>query len=174
MDDVNMDNDDKVEVDKDKEIAAAAEILTKGTPLREAGIKRRDLKLASFLERKNKLLLRIRNKFNALVLELLTKTKEDIHEMICNKNIDDDDDYQGLDSSRDTEAKVETAIQFFPEVISQPYAEEGEEEKYPIQWICFSKECDCNVKAVSFIALFARLAIEFLSFEQPCARRIID
>jgi len=117
-----------------------------------------DLKLSSLLERKNELPLRTRNKFNALVAELLTKTKDDIHDMICDNHInDDDDDYRGLDSYRDTEAQLETAIRFFPEVITQKY---GEDEEYPIQRLCFS-----NVKSVSFIAVIAQVAIELHSFE---------
>ena len=69
-----------------------------------------------------------------------------------------------MDSTRDTEAQVETAIRFFPKVISQPCWEDGE-EKYPLQRICVSNEVKCNVKAVSFITVLARLAIEFHSFE---------
>jgi len=115
------------------------------------------LKLTSLFERKNELPLRTRNKFD-LVLELLTKTKDDIHDMICDTNIGDANaNYGGLDSSRDTEAEVETAIRFFPEVISQTYGE-GIRKEYSIQRLCFGK-------AVSFIAVIAPLAIEFHSFE---------
>jgi len=89
--------------------------------------------------------------------------------MICDNNDGDDDaNYRGLDSSRDTEAQVETALRFFPEVISQPCWEDGDEdegedededEEYPIQRLCN------NRKALSFIAGVARLAIEYHSFE---------
>eukprot|EP00751_Fragilariopsis_kerguelensis_P040226 CAMPEP_0171007286 /NCGR_PEP_ID=MMETSP0736-20130129/19709_1 /TAXON_ID=186038 /ORGANISM="Fragilariopsis kerguelensis, Strain L26-C5" /LENGTH=69 /DNA_ID=CAMNT_0011437827 /DNA_START=124 /DNA_END=329 /DNA_ORIENTATION=- len=61
--------------------------------------------------------------------------------MICDNNDGDDDtDYRGLDSRRDTEAQVETALRFFPEVIPstkiQKYGEDedGDElAEYPIQ-----------------------------------------
>jgi hypothetical protein len=40
----------------------------------------------------------------------------DVHELLCNN---DAENYRGLDSDRDTEAEVETAIRFFPpEVLS--------------------------------------------------------
>jgi len=130
-----------------------------------AAVEERDQQLTSLLARKDELPLRTRNRLNELVFELLTKMKKDVHEMICHNNSRDDDD-RGLDSSRDTEAQVETALRFFPEVISQPCWEDGDEdegegegEEYPIQRLCN------NRKAVSFIAGVARLAIEYHSFE---------
>ena len=148
------DSEDEQSVTEEEQLLVAA-----------AAIEERDQKLSSLLEQKNELPVRTRNKFNALVAELLTQTKDDIHEMICDNNIEDAE-YRGLDSSRDTEAEVETALRFFPEVISQPCGENEEGgEEYPIQRLCISNEGKYNVKAISFIAVVAPLAIEFHSFE---------
>ncbi|OEU17866.1 hypothetical protein FRACYDRAFT_238294 [Fragilariopsis cylindrus CCMP1102] len=69
---------------------------------------------------------------------------------------DDDDDYNGLDSGRDTEEEVEAIIRFFPEVLSTA----DEDFIYPIQRLA------CNIKVISFIPLYVRLAIEFGSFPE--------
>ena len=97
--------------------------------------------------------------------ELLTITKNDIHAMICDNNIHDDD-YQGLDSTLDTEAQAKTALRLFPEVLSQPCGNNGEGVvEYPIQHLCFSNKSKCNEKVALFIAPIAQLATEFRSFE---------
>ena len=132
--DINRDNNENImdEIDIDSDDDNDDQSLTEEEATAET-IKERDLKLSSLLERKHELPLRTRNKFNALVAKLLTKTKEDIHAMICKNDIDYAD-YQGLDRSCDTEAQVETAIRFFPEVVSQCYLYEGDEgEVCPIQ-----------------------------------------
>jgi uncharacterized membrane protein YqiK len=67
------------------------------------------------LQRKYELSARTRNKIDQLVEEFLDKTKNDIHDMLCDSNYEN---YRGLDSSRDTEEEVETAVQFFPGVLS--------------------------------------------------------
>jgi hypothetical protein len=92
--------------------------------------------------------------------------------MICDNN---GDDYCGLDSDLDTEAEVETAIRFFPDVLScrkgdrwdynkaQLVDAEGEGE-YPIRCISYLAGLSrpfFNLRSVSFIPLYIRLAIEF-------------
>jgi hypothetical protein len=88
------------------------------------------------------------------------------------------EDYDGLDSDRDTEDEVETAIRFFPEILSRRKQEgywheeeqEWEEGFYPIQYLVCS-QCDhgtnsFNLKAVSFVPLVARLSKEFGQFTE--------
>mmetsp|Transcript_63171 Transcript_63171/g.70748 ORF Transcript_63171/g.70748 Transcript_63171/m.70748 type:complete len:110 (+) Transcript_63171:19-348(+) len=108
MDDaaVNMENDDEAEAEA--EIAAAA---VAAEVVAEAEIEANERKLTSLLDRKKELPLRTRNTLNGLVKELLSRTKDEIHEMLCDQN---EENYQGLDSDRDTEAEVETALRFFP------------------------------------------------------------
>ena len=92
------------------------------------------------------------------------------------------ENYQGLDNSRDTEAEVEQALREFPETITRRnvivfdslddhWRGAGEDEgDYPIQCLPLTQDAggdrDTNHKAVSFVHLFARLAIEFNSFEE--------
>ena len=45
------------------------------------------------------------------------RSSEDIHGMLCDQN--NDENYQGLDSNHDTEAEVKTAVQLYPNAISQ-------------------------------------------------------
>jgi hypothetical protein len=53
---------------------------------------------------------------NWLETPTVGETEDDIHDHICSNY---EDDYHGLDSDRDTEAEVETAIRFFHEVLSR-------------------------------------------------------
>eukprot|EP00751_Fragilariopsis_kerguelensis_P019343 CAMPEP_0170839086 /NCGR_PEP_ID=MMETSP0734-20130129/3785_1 /TAXON_ID=186038 /ORGANISM="Fragilariopsis kerguelensis, Strain L26-C5" /LENGTH=313 /DNA_ID=CAMNT_0011206661 /DNA_START=67 /DNA_END=1005 /DNA_ORIENTATION=- len=150
MDDAaNMDNDDE----PDAEIVAA---VAAAMIANKAAIEENELKLTSLLERKKELPLRTRNKLNELVKELLSHTKDDIHDMLCDQN---EDDYRGLDSNRDTEAEVETALRFFPEVL--PLLKDN---LYPIQRLCRFSNYKFNVKAASFVSILARVAIESHSF----------
>jgi len=89
---------------------------------------------------------------------------DDIHEMLFDDDVGED--YRGLDSDRDTEAEVETAVRFFPNVLSR---EGGRYGWYPIKSLSSTFDNSYsevpNLKAVSFIHLLARLAIEFDTFE---------
>lgn len=82
------------------------------------------------------------------------------------------DRHRGLDSERDTEAEIETALRFFPQILTTRGGRNG---FLPIQcitgiykdfWNINNNRWICNVKTVSFVYLFARLAIEFNSFEE--------
>ena len=75
-------------------------------------------KLIPILQRKGEFSLRSRNKINELARAFLENLGNDIHDMLC----DDDVEAEfliGLDSDRDTEAEVETALRFFPELLSR-------------------------------------------------------
>jgi len=145
----NMDNDDEAEAET--AAAAAAAVIADETEIEE-----NEQKLTSLLKRKKELPLRTRNTLNGLVKELLSRTKDDIHDMLCDQN---EENYQGLDSDRDTEAEVETALRFFPEVL--PLLKDN---LYPIQRLCRFSNYKFNVKAASFVSILARVAIESHSF----------
>ena len=98
--------------------------------------------------------------------------------MLCEDDLENDYDYYGLDDSRDTEAEVETAIRFFPEALSRKKMARTDDDGlwfpgyYPIHYLAsIQNDVDllfviCNVKAVSFIPLIARLALELGLFEE--------
>ncbi|OEU11202.1 hypothetical protein FRACYDRAFT_270936, partial [Fragilariopsis cylindrus CCMP1102] len=83
----------------------------------------------------------------------------------------------GLDSDRDTEQEVETAIRLFPEVLTTKKIivwhddyDELIESFYPVQLLAFSHRGEprsrrCNLKAISFIPLLVRLAKELDVFD---------
>jgi hypothetical protein len=104
-----------------------------------------------------------RNKIDIWVEEFLTRTIDNLHDMLCNVNVYDDAGidgdlyYNGLDSNVDTEAEVETALRVFPEVLSR---RGGRYNIYPIQYIAY------YYSTVSFLPLVARLALEFGLFEK--------
>jgi hypothetical protein len=103
------------------------------------------------------------NEIDKLVDGFLEQVGNSVHNLLCSNNIDD---YKGLDCDRDTEKEVETAIRFFPEVLSR---RGGSYNEFPIQiqLYLYGSRCDrCHLKAVSFIPLLARLAIEFSVFEE--------
>ena len=185
MDDVNIDNDNdnnnnnnNEEEQLQHEEAAAAEqerIVTTS----------RHLEINSVLKRKKTFPLRTRNKVDVLVQEFLDKLKDDIHDMLYHG--DYDDEYRGLDCNRDTEEEVEAIVLLFPDVLTRrkqiheirdvdEYDSEDEDpfdvrEFYPIQSLAvkcigFHDDFVSNVKAVSFIPLFARLAIKLGLFEE--------
>ncbi|OEU07300.1 hypothetical protein FRACYDRAFT_251103 [Fragilariopsis cylindrus CCMP1102] len=136
-----------------------------------AATKQRDLKIGSVLERKEKFPLRNRKKIDELIKEFLEKLGDDIHDMLCENTFENSftvaDTYDGLDSDRDTEEEVETAIRFFPEVVVY----DGHLH-YPIQELAITRDRDGdwawgrNRKTLSFIPLLARLAIELGLFEE--------
>jgi hypothetical protein len=103
--------------------------------------------------------LRTRYNIDVLADEFLRKSKDDIHDMLCDNCLEN---YRGLDSSRDTEKEVETAIRFFPEVLSTTKVLESNnddldpKELYPIQYLIYTynyqdDEEESNMRAVSFV-----------------------
>ena len=70
---------------------------------------------------------------------------------------------KGLNCDRDTEAEVEVAIRFFPNVLSYDRYHGG---YYPIYAQFRNFGGDENLKAASFIPLFAKLGIELGQFEE--------
>jgi hypothetical protein len=134
----------------------------------------RRLKLISVLEGKEEFSFRTRHKIDELVEEFLDKTEDDVHDMLCENNDAESEDYHGLDSNRDTEAEVETTIRFFPNVLTRRKTfvwdddDDNEEDgEYPIQCQCLAYSgWRCNEKAVYFVPIVARLAIELGLFEE--------
>jgi hypothetical protein len=104
-----------------------------------------------------------KNKIIALAEEILTHTEDDIHDMLCDNDIFNDTFYRGLDDERDTEEQVEIAIRFFPDVLTEAKLSKTNEWLYPIQYLASVRNAEIgNGKAVSFIPLLARLAIEWM------------
>jgi len=95
-----------------------------------------------------------------------------LHGLICNTkdyDLDNTDSYQDLDSGRDTEAEVETAIREFPEVLSRRDDDGDGDGDYPIQDLPYTADNNrnfiCNLKTISFIAVLARLEFKFNKLE---------
>jgi hypothetical protein len=99
-----------------------------------------------------------------LVENFLYQADVDLHVFLCDN--DYDQNYRGLDCDRDTEDEVETAIRFFPDVLSR----RGDYfNVYPIQLLPYAFKMGyrrTNVKAVSFIPLIVKLAIELGQFDE--------
>ncbi|OEU19144.1 hypothetical protein FRACYDRAFT_237434 [Fragilariopsis cylindrus CCMP1102] len=134
-------------------------------------------KLILVLQYRETFPLRTRNQTDELVEKFLAELEDDVHNMLCADLTDpNSDNYRGLDSERDTEAEVEAIVRIFPEVLTRIRIENEDDEHvslhYPIQLLAFAHNEDedgsygCNVKAVSFIPVVARLAIEFGCFEE--------
>jgi hypothetical protein len=189
----NNDSDDDNDSDNDQqqqqilimeEQAAAAATAIAIATATAAKKRRTRIELISLLQQHDEFYLRARNKIDDLAEEFLEKMEDDIHNMLCEDNIENN--YNGLDDSRDTENEVETAIRFFPAVLSKRKAgrwreadddEDDDEEEnewiegeYPIQYLALMRNefyCKmCNLKAVSFVPLVARIAIELGLFEK--------
>ena len=79
------------------------------------------------------------------------------------ENSSDDriDETKGFNSDRDTEAEVEVAIRFFPDVLTTIRY-----NRYPIRAQLGSYRLNPNLKSVSFVPLLAKLAIEFDLFTE--------
>ena len=126
-------------------------------------------KLIPILQRKGEFSLRSRNKINELARQFLKNLGNDIHDMLCEDDVEADD-YFGLDSNRDTEAEIETALRFFPELLSRTKKATHGYRFYPIDLLAYTRSGNnigkCNLKAVSFVPLVVRLAIEFDLFEE--------
>ena len=161
MDDADTNNEEDQEHGEEEIISTAA------------AKQRRLLKLISVLEKKDKFSLRTRNKTDELVENFLQVLGDDIHDMLCD-NYTEAENYSGLDSDRDTEAEIEATVRSFPEVLTRRIYDDDDDDNeyfhYPIQQLAFAHDEDsdwqCNVKAVSFIPLLARLAIELGLFEE--------
>jgi hypothetical protein len=91
--------------------------------------RRRHLKISSVLALKEEFPLRKGDKIDELIKEFLENLGDDIHDMLCENDLRN---YRGLDSDRDTEEEVETAIRFFPEVLS---GKGGDRNNCPIQYL---------------------------------------
>jgi hypothetical protein len=159
MDDDSIDNEENHQVQETEQETAAAK-------------RRRLLRLITVLEKKDTFSLRTRNKTDELVEFFLDSLGDDTHDMLCDNYIEAEN-YSGLDSDRDTEAEVEATLRFFPEVLTRrTYIDEDDETDghYPIQFLALARDEDSdwlsNVKAVAFIPLLARLAIELGLFEE--------
>lgn len=130
------------------------------------------------LENLNRIPVLIRTKAKALIADITTKDDDhafaagirgSVHDMLCS---DTPGAYRGLDSDRDTEQEVETILRIVPEVLKRRTA-----GFYPITLqtlydirfenadasdVRFDDHHQlCNVKAVSFIPIMAKVAIEF-------------
>jgi hypothetical protein len=139
-------------------------------------------KLILVLKKKEKLPSETGNEIDGLVEEFLDKVEINILNLLCSDGDPDSEDYRGLDSDRDTAQEVETAIRFFPDILSRriEYYNEGYDRNYlyPIHFMAFAWNPEeeeeegeetcyrCNVKTVSFVPVVARLAIELGSFEE--------
>ena len=103
-----MDNNIDNEVDEDQLEADAAVTAAEAA-------EQRHLQIMSVLQQKKKLPLETRNEIDELIEEFLNTVQSKIHGMICCNKLEN---YCGLDSDRDTEQEVETAIRLFPEVLT--------------------------------------------------------
>ncbi|OEU10309.1 hypothetical protein FRACYDRAFT_247264 [Fragilariopsis cylindrus CCMP1102] len=136
MDD-NIDN----EVDEDQLEADAAATAAADAAEAEAA-EQRHLKIMSVLQQKKKLPLETRNEIDGLIEEFLVKVKSNIQSVICSNELEN---YHGLDSDRDTDQEVETAIRLFPKVLATKKSilwhddyDERIEYYYPVQLLIFS------------------------------------
>lgn len=77
--------------------------------------------------------------------------------------VDHIDESKGLNCDRDTKAEVELAIRFFPNALSK---QRNRRRCYPIYWQLGNRNGKCNLKAVSFIPLFAKLGMELGKFTE--------
>ena len=139
-------------------------------------------KLITVLQQKKEVPLRTSSKINESACQFLQKLGNDVHAMICEilcDNATDPEDflYSGLDSDRDTEAEVETIVSFFPEILARRRVrarvrdadedEDADDAPYPIHCLSHVSGLSihlCNLKAISFIPLFVRIAIKFGCF----------
>ena len=178
----NEENDDQQqqadEKEKEQQAAAAA--------------KRRCIRLISALERKEKFPVETRREIDEQVDEFLDKIESTIHWILWDTKNPDSDLYDGLDSTDDyhTEEEIETAVRFYPDVLLRKenrneHDDEHDDEyflnhrpidvdrtigKHPIQICAFILREDdtwgCNSKAVPFIPLLVRIAIELGLYEE--------
>ena len=174
----NEENDDQQqqadEKEKEQQAAAAA--------------KRRCIRLISALERKEKFPVETRREIDEQVDEFLDKIESTIHWILWETKNPDSDLYDGLDSTDDyhTEEEIETAVRFYPDVLLRKENRNEHDDEYflnhrpidvdrtigkhPIQICAFILREDdtwgCNSKAVPFIPLLVRIAIELGLYEE--------
>ena len=100
--------------------------------------------------------------------KFIRNVKDDIYKTFTDMQTEEEG-YKGLDSERDMGHEVEAAIRCCPEVLSRFSERFG---LYPIKCLTIMRSHNpaeryfCNTKAVAFVPLFARLAIEFNVFEE--------
>jgi hypothetical protein len=167
MADIDIDNDNEDELQLQLNAEQEQERLAEAQ--RKIAASERLQKLISVLKKKEKLPSETGNEIDGLVEEFLDKVETNILNLLCNNDNSDSDDYRGLDSNRDTAQEVETAIRFFPDVLSRRIEYYNEAYLYPIHLMAFARNAicyRCNVKTVSFVPVVARLAIELGSFEE--------
>jgi hypothetical protein len=130
------------------------------------------LELISLLQRKKKYPARTRNKIDRLVNIFLRKIEKDVHKMICYNYVhardgEEEDEYDGIDSDRETEDEVEAIVRCFPKVLSRKGGFR-DNKYYPIQRLTFvhDRRRECNMKAVPFIPVLLKFAIEFGVFKE--------
>ena len=121
-------------------------------------------KLFSVVQQRDDFPVRQRNKIIELAHRFVNSLGADIKEMVTDQR-SVANGYAGLDSNRDTQKEVETALRHYPETLSERGRQYGD---YPIQCIATiydrpNNQGMCNPMAVSFVVLFAKLAIEFNS-----------
>ena len=121
-------------------------------------------KVAAIIQQRDNLPVRTRTNMLRFAQQFLDNVRDDIHDMITDTRTEEEG-YAGLDSERDTEAEVSTALGFFPQTLSERGRRFG---LYPIHCILAMSDDTkwvCNVQAVSFVHLFALFAIERNLFE---------
>ena len=91
----------------------------------------------------------------------LSKIESKLLNLLLENTCNGIDEIKGLNYDCDTEKEIETAIRFFPNVLST--REVGE---YHIYWLSRNWRGHYNLKAASFIPLFAKLAVEPGQFEE--------
>ena len=154
------DDDDEEEVEEEEEADEEEEDVV----LDPVEINQLYDKVAAIIQQRDNLPVRTRTNMVRFAQQFLDNVRDDIHDMITDTRTEEEG-YAGLDSERDTEAEVSTALGFFPQTLSE---RGGRFRLYPIQCILAMSDSTswvCNVKAVSFVHLFASFAIECNLFE---------
>ena len=99
--------------------------------------------------------------------EFVAALGTDIHDMVTDQG-HAEEGYAGLDSTRDTEDEVDTALRLYPEVLAQR-RERGGCDSLPIYCIISmikNRTWKPNRLAIGFVPLFAQLAIEYQLFDE--------
>ena len=152
-------------------------------------IKRRRLVVIETLLRMEQFPLRYRMKIDELINDCHTTLRDDIHDMIIDQRADDAED-EGLDSNRDTEPEVETALRVYPEVLSRRKSTYFDEEEgdsvetenidmhlYPIACL-MNREGPgtyvCNTSANSFYLSICTIGDRIQFNERTKKRRIVN
>ena len=122
-------------------------------------------KLLSVLQQRDDFPVRQRNKIIELAHQFVNNLGADIIDMVTDQRTVANG-YAGLDSNRDTPKEVETALRHYPETLSE---RGGYYDRFPIQCITIiddrvNRKWIYNPMAVSFVVLFAKLAIELNLF----------